>query len=68
MSDSPCHGCTKRVVGCHGKCPEYKKWRAKLDAERAKEAEAKSNYFPYAIIRKENAELRRYYHKKSPSK
>lgn len=26
MSSSPCNGCGKRSVGCHGKCDEYKKF------------------------------------------
>lgn len=23
---TPCKGCEKRVVGCHGKCKEYQAW------------------------------------------
>ena len=23
----PCKGCEKRVLGCHGKCAEYTKWK-----------------------------------------
>ena len=39
-NDSPCHGCVapKRYPGCHGKCKDYKEWKAgeqvKKDAER----------------------------------
>ena len=35
--ECPCHkdgkDCTKRKVGCHDKCPEYKEWRAEKDAD-----------------------------------
>lgn len=31
----------KRTPGCHGQCPEYKKWRAEYDA-RKKERDQKS--------------------------
>lgn len=24
---SPCKGCEKRVVGCHGNCEAYKRWQ-----------------------------------------
>lgn len=30
-------GCTKRHVGCHGTCDEYKKWRAELDEQNKNE-------------------------------
>lgn len=32
MIDSPCHGCPRRFVGCHSVCPDYAKFRAKVDA------------------------------------
>ena len=22
----PCYGCSKRHIGCHGSCDDYKKW------------------------------------------
>ena len=40
MKKRPCKNCTKRTVGCHISCKDYKLWRADLDranAERAKE-------------------------------
>ena len=39
MINSKCKGCTKRVVGCHSTCEDYKEFRKELDkqneAERA---------------------------------
>lgn len=32
--DCPCMGCQKRVVGCHGKCDQYKTWDEKRQAEK----------------------------------
>lgn len=29
---APCKDCEKRRLGCHGKCEEYKAFRAELDA------------------------------------
>lgn len=28
---TPCHGCTRREVGCHGKCADYLAWREERD-------------------------------------
>jgi len=25
--NAPCKGCDRRLVGCHGFCPEYRKWK-----------------------------------------
>lgn len=34
----PCAKCTtKREVGCHGRCEEYKQWRAELDRKNHEE-------------------------------
>lgn len=27
MQKCPCHGCTDRYVGCHGKCQAYQDWK-----------------------------------------
>lgn len=27
MNKCPCKGCTKRKLGCHGFCDQYKEWR-----------------------------------------
>lgn len=27
IKDNPCKDCTKRKIGCHGKCKEYQAWR-----------------------------------------
>ena len=29
FGDPPCRYCTKRTVGCHGKCDDYKNWDKK---------------------------------------
>lgn len=34
---APCNGCDRRLVGCHGLCPEYKAW--KTEREKQKEAQ-----------------------------
>ena len=33
MIKNPCRNCTKRVVGCHSTCKDYKDWK-KEDQER----------------------------------
>ena len=38
----PCYGCTKHAAGCHGKCEEYKAFRAALDEWNRAEAESKA--------------------------
>jgi len=45
MAKSPCMGCVKREVGCHGRCGAYKEFRAAIDAKNAKRNE---------IVNKEN--------------
>lgn len=43
--DSPCRGCERRHVGCHGRCGEYKAYRAAIDAHNAKrKAEKDAEY------------------------
>ena len=32
--DCPCCGCQERIVGCHGKCDQYKTWDEKRQAEK----------------------------------
>lgn len=32
---SPCLGCGKRALGCHGRCEEYRDYRANKDDENA---------------------------------
>lgn len=29
---TPCKGCTKREVGCHGKCEDYKTFKNEMTA------------------------------------
>ena len=31
--DCPCCGCQERIVGCHGKCDQYKTWDEKRQAD-----------------------------------
>lgn len=31
---TPCYGCSKREMGCHAKCSEYKEWRAAYDEQK----------------------------------
>ena len=40
-NDSPCNHCTIRILGCHGSCKRYKKWRKEMDKERDMIYEAK---------------------------
>ena len=35
----PCKDCKRREVGCHGKCEDYKCWKAEVD-EQSKRREA----------------------------
>ena len=37
----PCKGCTKRYVGCHGKCLDYIDWKQKHDIEAQEIRDAK---------------------------
>lgn len=37
-----CLACEQRAVGCHASCPNYKAARAALDAEKAKERDARA--------------------------
>ena len=34
-ADVPCKGCEKRSPGCHGSCPEYKRFREEHDKAKA---------------------------------
>jgi len=49
----PCEGCTKRNVGCHGSCEEYKDFQGELERIRDNiYAEHKHDrYFKAAIMR-----------------
>lgn len=37
--DSPCHYCTKRPCFIHDTCPDFLKFRARIDARNAKRAQ-----------------------------
>lgn len=43
---TPCQGCSKRIVGCHGSCPDYKAYREELGAYRKKERKD-ADFFRY---------------------
>lgn len=50
---SPCMGCTRRVVGCHSACEDYKSYKqqyeaAKIDALKACDADVNGD--AYAAI------------------
>ncbi len=32
---SPCRGCDRRLIGCHGLCPDYKEWKKDLEQRKA---------------------------------
>lgn len=57
-----CKGCTKRSVGCHATCDDYKTFRAELDAINAKKDELNE----YFVFRRDVKNLRRHmdHHKK----
>ena len=47
-----CKDCTKRTVGCHGKCKEYIEWRKEYDEMKSKiEKDRKADGF---LISNEN--------------
>lgn len=48
-----CKGCTKRYIGCHAECEDYKKFRAEKDEKNAERyRRRKANQDRYAIMRK----------------
>lgn len=49
--DKPCLGCERRQVGCHGKCEDYKAYRAKLDEKAALER-ADAEVYEYFRLRR----------------
>ena len=40
----PCRYCEKRDVGCHGKCSDYKEWKAESDKLHEIERKERQNY------------------------
>lgn len=47
---SPCQSCTKRSVGCHAACGDYKIYKQRLEDARGKEkAEAATSDFAYSV-------------------
>ena len=41
MMIAPCKDCTRREVGCHGKCEDYGKWNEEHARLKKKEADAR---------------------------
>lgn len=40
---SPCQECERREIGCHGRCKDYKAWKAerrKINADRERDRSA----------------------------
>lgn len=35
-AQSPCKGCSERVLNCHSRCDKYKAYKRKLEENRAK--------------------------------
>lgn len=35
-AQSPCKGCSERVLNCHSRCDKYKAYKQKLEENRAK--------------------------------
>jgi len=59
MMQSPCQGCERRLIGCHGLCPEYREFRKKLEEQKAMEkvempllSEQKKKYLYRRMIRR----------------
>ena len=55
INECPCQGCTKRKVGCHGYCVDYKKWSLvqKQISKREKEMRARTySYIDWNCTRK----------------
>ena len=42
---SPCKGCERRELGCHGKCEDYKAYREDRDRMNANRYETLENQF-----------------------
>lgn len=40
-NNPPCHNCTERCVGCHGKCERYQSWNAEHIERNRQERTAK---------------------------
>lgn len=39
-SNAPCYGCSKRCLGCHSICEQYKEWRKVNEKAKANERKA----------------------------
>lgn len=56
FKDSPCYkegaDCPKRHKNCHETCPEFKKWRAELDADNKAKRNAKDDEYMQYIVPK----------------
>ena len=47
MATNSCQGCTKRKVGCHGTCKEYKEWLEEHHKIKEKAKKNEKRYFDY---------------------
>lgn len=54
---SPCKGCERRQVGCHGDCEQYKQFRAEL-AKKKKQYDIVGSFIRSSIRRKQAQKLR----------
>lgn len=58
---SPCQSCTKRCVGCHTACDDYKIYKQRLEDAREKEkAEAATSDFAYSVKKAVRKQAERY--------
>lgn len=49
MSNCPCNGCDRRLVGCHGLCKDYQSWKEAYEAGKEKPHETPE--FPRSVLR-----------------
>lgn len=43
LNKCKCIDCTRRDIGCHSRCEDYKKWKAEIDKIRKAMKEAKAD-------------------------
>ena len=49
--ESPCMDCPDRHEGCHGKCEDYKAYKAAKEKARENERKSKDVFKDYCIVR-----------------
>lgn len=51
---SPCKGCEKRTITCHGFCKDYQKWKKESDSQRDALRAARDKHYILAKKRKKD--------------